>query len=522
MTYKPVDTAIIMMVGPCIDDTDFKSLEEAIAYNAAGMDISLIVEKTDGTSAVTAITLTTGGTSDWTHKDGGYYEVEITAAQNAEEGIAYLRGICTGVLPFESPRYDIVKANIYDSLIKGTDTLQVDAIEVSGDSTAADNLELDYDGTGYDKSNSTIGTCTSTTDMRGTDSANTVVPDVAGTAATLHGVTDGIINTIDGKVDTIDGNVDSILVDTGTDGVLLATTATSAQLVDNVWDEVLTGVSHNVGDSSGKRLREMFDAGFYEEETAQSGAAETITLATTADSNNDFYNMMVIHIIDGTGIGQSRTLYNYNGTTKIANVCENWVITPDNTSKYIISAHACVGVFTMKDGVYNLINVECDTALTDYDPPTRAESTVDTNSIITEVNANETKIDIIDINVDSVLVDTGTTIPGTISTLQSDSTAIKAKTDNLPSGITKNVALSDFSVLMVLSSDGTTAATGKTVVCQISKDGSAFVVSTNSVTEISDGMYKVDLTQTEMNADAIILRFTNADCMDRLVVVYPS
>ena len=142
MTSKPVDTAIVMIVGPCIDDTDFKSLEEAIAYNAAGMDISLIVEKTDGTTAVTAITLTTGGTSDWTHKDGGYYEVEITAAQNAEEGIAFLRGLCTGVLPFESAHYDIVKANIYDSLIKGTDKLQVLADGMSTAMKAEVNAEV--------------------------------------------------------------------------------------------------------------------------------------------------------------------------------------------------------------------------------------------------------------------------------------------------------------------------------------------------------------------------------------------
>ena len=132
MPSKPVDTAIVMVVGPCIDDTDFKSLEEAIAYDAAGMDVSMIVEKTDGTTTVTAITLTTGGTSDWTHKDGGYYEVEITAAQNAEEGIAYVRGVCTGVLPFESAHYDIVKANIYDSFIKGTDLLQIDVTQLLG------------------------------------------------------------------------------------------------------------------------------------------------------------------------------------------------------------------------------------------------------------------------------------------------------------------------------------------------------------------------------------------------------
>ena len=137
MTYKPVDTAIVMVVGPCIDNTDFKTLEEAIAYNAAGMDVSLIVEKTDGTTAVTAITLTTAGTSDWTHKDGGYYEIEVTAAQNAEEGIAYIRGVCTGVLPFESIRYNVVKANVYDSWIKGTDVLQTDVTQWLGTAVTA-------------------------------------------------------------------------------------------------------------------------------------------------------------------------------------------------------------------------------------------------------------------------------------------------------------------------------------------------------------------------------------------------
>ena len=170
MTLKPVDTAIIMMVGPCIDDTDFKTLEESIAYNAAGMDISLIIEKTDGTSTTTAITLTSGGTSDWTHKDGGYYEVEITATQNNEEGIAYLRGVCTGILPFESPKYEIVKANIYDSLVKGTDTLQTDLTQIGGVIQSLTDFK-DMVDTGYDPSTHKIqgvvlvDTTTTNTDM---------------------------------------------------------------------------------------------------------------------------------------------------------------------------------------------------------------------------------------------------------------------------------------------------------------------------------------------------------------------
>ena len=197
MTYKPVDTAIVMVVGPCIDDTDFKTLEEAIAYNAAGMDVSLIVEKTDGTTAVTAITLTTAGTSDWTHKDGGYYEIEVTAAQNAEEGIAYVRGVCTGVLPFESIHYNVVKANVYDSWIKGTDVLQTDVTQWLGTAASTPTVAgvpevdvthmaggvqtitdlKDFADAGYDPGTNKVqgvvlvDTTTTNTDMVGTDNA---------------------------------------------------------------------------------------------------------------------------------------------------------------------------------------------------------------------------------------------------------------------------------------------------------------------------------------------------------------
>lgn len=191
MSYKPVDTAITIVVGPCIDNSDFKTLEESIAYNAAGMDVSLIVEKTDGTTTVTAITLTTGGTSDWTHKDGAYYEVEITAAQNAEEGIAYLRGVCTGVLPFESVHYDIVKANVYDSWVKGTDVLQVDLTQIGGATQSATDLK-DFADEGYDPATNKVqgviltDTTTTNTDMVGTDNAAlaaTALTDVTWTDA---------------------------------------------------------------------------------------------------------------------------------------------------------------------------------------------------------------------------------------------------------------------------------------------------------------------------------------------------
>ena len=146
------------------------------------------------------------------------------------------------------------------------------------------------------------------------------------------------------------------------------------------------------------------------------------------------------------------------------------------------------------------INAEVDTALTDYDAPTKGEMDTSFNSVITEVNANETKIDTVDTVVD----------------------AIKAKTDNLPSGIAKNVALADFNVFMVLSSNHVSAGTGKTVTGTISKDGGTFNALSGSITEVGSGTYVVDLTQAEMNANVITLNFAADACDTRVITIYTS
>lgn len=89
----------------------------------------------------------------------------------------------------------------------------------------------------------------------------------------------------------------------------------------------------------------------------------------------------------------------------------------------------------------------------------------------------------------------------------------------LPARVTKNAALNNFSFMMVLSSDGTTAATGKTVAGQVSLDGGAFANLTNSVSEIGSGWYKVNLAAADTNGNIIALRFTNADCLTRNITI---
>ena len=200
MPLKPVDTAIKIIMGPLIDDTDFKTREEAIAYNAAGMEIDIIVEKTDGTITTTAVTPTTGGDYDWTHTDQGYYELELPATggvsfNNTEEGVLHAVGYVTGVLPFRSPSYDIVPTKIYDSLVKGTDNLEVDEVQLGGSTQSATDLK-DFADTGYDPATHAIATCTTNSDMRGTD--NAALAATALTNATWTDARAGYLDNING------------------------------------------------------------------------------------------------------------------------------------------------------------------------------------------------------------------------------------------------------------------------------------------------------------------------------------
>lgn len=94
----------------------------------------------------------------------------------------------------------------------------------------------------------------------------------------------------------------AILVDTGTDGVVVIP-------------------AHRAANHS---------------DFAQAGNANSITLAATASAINDIYKGQKISICGGTGDGQTRGVANYNGTTKVATVARNWTVAPDVTSVYRI------------------------------------------------------------------------------------------------------------------------------------------------------------------------------------------
>jgi hypothetical protein len=118
---------------PLLDDTDYKSIEGAVAYNAAGMALRWHFVTTAGAYTVTSVTPTTGGDYDWTDQgDSGIYTIEIPASggasiNNDTEGFGWFTGVATGILPWRGPVIGFRSALINNALINGSEFLPVDA-----------------------------------------------------------------------------------------------------------------------------------------------------------------------------------------------------------------------------------------------------------------------------------------------------------------------------------------------------------------------------------------------------------
>ena len=70
--------------------------------------------------------------------------------------------------------------------------------------------------------------------------------------------------------------------------------------------------------------------------TAQAGGATTITLDANSEAVDDYYNGLTIRIVAGQSAGESKTITDYVGSTKVATVAA-WSATPNSTSVYTMS-----------------------------------------------------------------------------------------------------------------------------------------------------------------------------------------
>ncbi len=128
-------TQVSVLIGPLLDSTTGEN-EEAIAYNAAGMDIDVYkgITKVDITPANSA------GDGYWRHISNGCYGLTLSTSDTNTLGTLRVLVNVDGVHPCWE-YFTVLSAQAYDALIAGTDKLQVDAVEISSSSTAADNVE---------------------------------------------------------------------------------------------------------------------------------------------------------------------------------------------------------------------------------------------------------------------------------------------------------------------------------------------------------------------------------------------
>lgn len=153
-------------------------------------------------------------------------------------------------------------------------------------------------------------------------------------------------------------------------------------ITDDVIDEVLDG-SHNVANSLGRRIRQLEDVFILHDGTAAGvgGGNNTIELDGAASAVMDFYLEDWIILVGGLGAGQLRHVDSYDGGTKIATMGSDWIINPDNTTKFIIKGRTKVHVHDIDAVGLASIQAAADAALvanhldhllkTTYDPASK-------------------------------------------------------------------------------------------------------------------------------------------------------
>ncbi|HND25060.1 MAG TPA: hypothetical protein PK229_12125 [Rhodocyclaceae bacterium] len=266
------------------------------ATNAVPVNLHCFMIGQDPAAAQFAANVTQfGGTNATT--SGGRPEVNTThiggtsqTARDIGASVLLSAGTGTGQLDFTS---GVVKSNV--TQFGGTSA-----------TTAGGRPEVNVSHFG-----GSAGTFTS-----GKPDVQTVAGNVTGSVGSVTGavgsVTGNVGGNVTGSVGSVSGNVGGNV--TGSVGSIASGGITRASFAA---DTGLQAVRSN---------------------TAQAGAAGTVTLDASASGTTDFYVGCLVYLTGGTGVGQARVVTAYNGTTKVATITPNWATNPDATSTFAVLA----------------------------------------------------------------------------------------------------------------------------------------------------------------------------------------
>jgi hypothetical protein len=142
MNYLRQSTAVDIALGPFVDATDGVTAETALTISQA--DVRL--KKNNGAWAQV------NDATSATHEENGWYEKELDATDTDTVGILIVAVNESGALPVWR-EFQVLEEAVYDQLIAASAlgyiaNAPVNVAQISGDGTAADNLEAVLDGTG--------------------------------------------------------------------------------------------------------------------------------------------------------------------------------------------------------------------------------------------------------------------------------------------------------------------------------------------------------------------------------------
>ena len=427
MLYLKQSTAATIKLGPFVDDSDGKTAETGLTISQADIRLS----KNGGDIAQT------NNSAGATHDELGYYNVPLDTTDTNTLGTLKVIVSESGALPVFAD-FMVITAEAYDTLC-GTDHFTVDlngtpsvnVAQISGDSAAADNLESYCDGTtaqpvnvtqiggtaqsatdlkdfadtGYDPTTHKVqgvvltDTCTTNTDMRGTDNAYTGTPPT--------------VTAIRQEMDTNSTQLAAILTDTGTTipGLINELNDLSAQ---DVW-EYDTRTLTSAG-SGGATAQEVWDYA-----TRTLTANTNLNIPSAADNADAVWEEAIADHTTGTTFGgknqrvvPSETLNDYKAdvsglatsaalatvdgnvdsiledTNELQTNQGNWLTatgfsTHSATDVWSVETRALTdkagftisGTKTTLDALNDIssgdVSTACGTALDTYDPPTATE-----------------------------------------------------------------------------------------------------------------------------------------------------
>lgn len=215
---------------------------------------------------------------------------ELTAGASGADLDADITGAITGS----------ITGNLSGSVGSVTAQVTANVAQISGDTTAADNAESFFDGTGYAGTNNVIPTVTTLTGHTAqTGDAYAIVN--SGT----HG--NAALKTL---IDAVDDFVDTEIAD-----ILTDTSTTLDDLVDDLESRLTAALAAKLTAHSLAILTGTVDAGA----TTTAVPFKTINGAA-ASGTNDFYNGAVIVFTSGALLGQRTSIDDYTGASKTATV----------------------------------------------------------------------------------------------------------------------------------------------------------------------------------------------------------